>query len=159
MPHLGGSPSPISNARKDFGARLEAVGALVGRARDWIGGSLSPIARRRNDFGRIHRRFGTVSGGTVHRAELLKSRPGRTADFRSFLRLPATFFVLTTGDPTGRSTPYPGVGPKHTRVMSSACECPAENSRISWRIARPTATGPPDDWATRLRRRWLLWES
>jgi hypothetical protein len=48
---------------------------------------------------------------------------------------------------------YSGAGPKHTRVMSSACEWPAENSRISWRIARPTSPGPPPAWATRLIRR------
>jgi hypothetical protein len=81
------------------------------------------------------------------------------ADRTGLVRLPTMFFVLTTGRPTGRSTPYPGVGPKHTSVVSSACECPAENSRISWRIARPTATGPPDNWAIRLMSRWLVWWS
>ena len=40
--------------------------------------------------------------------------------------------------------------------MSSAWEWPAENSRMSWRIARPTASGPPGDSASRLSRRRLL---
>ena len=34
-------------------------------------------------------------------------------------------------------------GPKQIRVMSSTWTWPAENSRMSWRMARPTASGPP----------------
>ena len=51
------------------------------------------------------------------------------------------------------------IGPKQIRVMSSAWAWPAENSRMSWRIARPTASGPPGDSASRLSRRRLSRES
>ncbi len=35
-------------------------------------------------------------------------------------------------------------GPKQMSVMSSTCVCPAENSRMSCKIARPIVSGPPE---------------
>ena len=52
-----------------------------------------------------------------------------------------------TCGPVRRARPVPvhePSGPKQMRVMSSTWTWPAENSRMSWRMARPTASGPPE---------------
>ncbi len=83
-------------------------------------------------------------GGRPSRAAIFSGRPSSGSS--SSRRMLATLIDMGRsrhGTAESRGHASQASGPKQISVMSSTWLWPAENSRMSWRMARPTASGPP----------------